>query len=211
MNLRRLVSSVAYYGFAKHLPASDNRYGKWARWLRRAACRGMLLYMGRDVNVEQGAVFGDGRNIRIGDSSGLGINCRMYGPVSLGKHVMMGPDVMVITSNHRSDRLDVPMTQQGGTGPHPVVIGDDVWIGARVIILPGVTVGNGAVLAAGSVVTKDVPAYAVVAGNPARMVRDRRSGAAEEPSAENQEPGAKVCTASWLPAEEPHQAMTPSA
>jgi len=129
--------------------------------------------MGRGVNVEQKAFFGDGRNIRIGDYSGLGINCRLYGPVSLGKHVMMGPDVIIITSNHKSDRLDIPMTEQGGTGPDPVVIGDDVWIGTRVIILPGVTVGHGAVLAAGSVVTKDVQPYAIVGGNPAKLIRYR--------------------------------------
>ena len=142
MRVTRLMSLLAYYGFARHLPASDNSYGKWARVLRRATCRGLFAQMGRGVNVEQKAFFGDGRNIRIGDYSGLGINCRLYGPVSLGKHVMMGPDVIIITSNHKSDRLDIPMTAQGGTGPDPVVIGDDVWIGTRVIILPGVTIGR---------------------------------------------------------------------
>lgn len=175
MSVTRLMSLLAYYGFARHLPASDNSYGKWARVLRRATCRGLFAQMGRGVNVEQKAFFGDGRNIRIGDYSGLGINCRLYGPVSLGKHVMMGPDVIIITSNHKSDRLDIPMTEQGGTGPDPVVIGDDVWIGTRVIILPGVTIGHGAVLAAGSVVTKDVQPYAVVAGNPAKLIRYRNA------------------------------------
>lgn len=176
MSVTRLMSLLAYYGFARHLPASDNSYGKWVRVLRRAACRGLFTYMGRGVNVEQKAFFGDGRNIRIGDYSGLGINCRLYGPVSLGKHVMMGPDVIIITSNHKSDRLDIPMTEQGGTGPDPVVIGDDVWIGTRVIILPGVTIGHGAVLAAGAVVTKDVRPYAIVGGNPAKLIRYRDAG-----------------------------------
>ncbi|TXG87944.1 MAG: CatB-related O-acetyltransferase [Thermomicrobiales bacterium] len=175
MSVTRLMSLLAYYGFARHLPASDNSYGKWVRVLRRAACRGLFTYMGRGVNVEQKAFFGDGRNIRIGDYSGLGINCRLYGPVSLGKHVMMGPDVVIMTSNHKSDRLDIPMTEQGGTGPDPVVIGDDVWIGTRVIILPGVTIGHGAVVGAGSVVTKDVPPYAIVGGNPARLIRYRNA------------------------------------
>ncbi|MCS6288595.1 MAG: CatB-related O-acetyltransferase [Nitrospira sp.] len=175
MSLTRLLYLVAYYGFARHLPASDNHYGKWARVIRRATCRGLFAQMGRGVNVEQKAFFGDGRNIRIGDFSGLGINCRLYGPVSLGTHVMMGPDVIIMTSNHKSDRVDIPMTEQGGTGPDPVAIGDDVWIGTRVIILPGVRIGHGAVVGAGSVVTKDVQPYAVVAGNPARLIRYRNA------------------------------------
>lgn len=65
------------------------------------------------------------------------------------------------------------MSQQGIRPPKPVVIGDDVWIGARVIILPGVTVGKGAVLGAGTVVARDVPEWAVVVGNPARVVKFR--------------------------------------
>jgi maltose O-acetyltransferase len=130
--------------------------------------------MGADVNVERGALFGDGTNIHIGDRSGLGINCRIYGPVFIGDHVMMGPDVTILTSNHRYDRLDTPMIDQGGTDHQPVTIEDDVWIGTHTIILPGVRVGNGAVVGAGSVVTKDVPSYAIVAGNPARLIKYRQ-------------------------------------
>ncbi len=176
MTITRLICLVAYYGFARHLPASDNHYGKWARVVRCATCQGLFAQMGRGVNVEHKAFFGDGRNIRIGDHSGLGVNSRLYGPVTLGNHVMMGPDVIIVTSNHRSDRLDIPMTEQGGTGPDPVVIGDDVWIGARAIILPGVRIGHGAVVGAGSVVTKDIQPYAIVGGNPAKLIRYRDAG-----------------------------------
>ena len=85
---------------------------------------------------------------------------------------MMGPDVMIFTQNHKNDRLDIPMMLQ--TDPkRPVVIGDDVWIAARAIILPGVTIGKGSIIGAGAVVTKDVPEYAVVGGNPARVIRYR--------------------------------------
>ena len=68
------------------------------------------------------------------------------------------------------------MMEQGFEEERPVIIGDDVWIGDRVMILPGVEIGRGAVLAAGAVVTRDVPPYAVAAGVPARVIRDRRSG-----------------------------------
>ncbi len=86
---------------------------------------------------------------------------------------MMGPEVMIFTSNHRFDRIDIPMICQEREEPKKVVIGDDVWIGARVIILSGVRVGNGVVIGAGSVVTHDVPDYAVVCGVPAKVIRYR--------------------------------------
>lgn len=129
--------------------------------------------MGSDVNIEQRAHFGSGNHLSIGNHSGLGINCRINGPVRIGNHVMMGPDVMVIARSHGFDRTDVPMCQQVEADPKPVVIEDDVWIGARAILLPGVTVGQGTIVGAGSVVTKSVPSYSIVAGNPARIVRSR--------------------------------------
>lgn len=86
---------------------------------------------------------------------------------------MMGPEVTILTHTHRIDRTDIPMGQQGSMVCE-VVIGDDVWIGMRSIILPGVRIGSGAVIGAGAVVTKDVPNYAVVGGVPARVIRYRK-------------------------------------
>jgi len=86
---------------------------------------------------------------------------------------MTGAELLIFTSNHRTDRLDIPMGGQGMTESRTVVIGNDVWIGARVIILPGVHIGNGAVIGAGAVVTKDVPDYEIWGGNPARFLKSR--------------------------------------
>ena len=86
---------------------------------------------------------------------------------------MMGTDVTIITRNHRFDRTDIPMMEQGFEEERPVYIGNDVWIGDRVLILPGVHIGDGSIIAAGAVVTKDVPPYSIVAGVPARKIRDR--------------------------------------
>lgn len=133
----------------------------------------LLDHAGRDVNIEARAYFGRGMGVRLGDRSGIGVNCRLHGPVSIGSDVMMGPDVVVIAVNHRIDDTARPMIAQGHADPRPVVIGNDVWIGTRAIILPGVRVGDGAVIGAAAVVTKDVPPMAVVAGNPARVIRRR--------------------------------------
>ena len=86
---------------------------------------------------------------------------------------MMGPEVIIYTSGHKFDRTDIPMIDQGFTETEPVVIGNDVWIGRRVIIMLGVNIGDGCILGAGAVVTKDVPAYSVVGGVPARIIKSR--------------------------------------
>jgi maltose O-acetyltransferase len=87
----------------------------------------------------------------------------------------MGPEVAIWTTNHRFDRTDIPMMFQGNQVQKPVFIGNDVWIGTRAILLPGVHVGDHSIIGAGAVVAKDVPPWAIVVGNPARVVRYRNS------------------------------------
>lgn len=86
----------------------------------------------------------------------------------------MGPDVIIMTSSHNVESTFLPMNQQGSLPKQKVIIGDDVWIGTRVIILPGVRVGTGSIIGAGAVVTKDVPDYAIVGGVPAKIIKFRK-------------------------------------
>ena len=164
-----------YYGFAQHLPASY-RYqplGKFAKMCRAAACKRLFRAAGQHINVERGVNFYTGWEIELGDDSSLGINCRVPYDLQVGKDVMMGPEVIIVGENHRFARTDIPMRLQGYEKYGPVRIEDDVWIGARAIILPGVTIGTGAIIGAGAVVTRDIPPYAICAGNPARVIRFR--------------------------------------
>lgn len=87
---------------------------------------------------------------------------------------MMGPDVVIFTMNHRADRTDIHMGAQGMTEKRKVTIGNDVWIGQRVMIMPGVTIGEGSIIASNAVVTKDVPPYSVVGGVLARVIKNRK-------------------------------------
>ena len=89
---------------------------------------------------------------------------------------MMGPGVTILTRGHEIGNTDETMICQGAGPERPVTIEDDVWIGMSVIILPGVTIGRGSVIGAGTVVTKAVQPFSVVVGNPGRVVRDRRDG-----------------------------------
>ena len=159
---------VLYKLTAAWLPISQRcGFAKKIRlfWAKRIA------NCGHNVNIEQGAYFTPG--LTIGDCSGVGIDCEVYGPVSIGKNVMMGPEVVIYTSGHRFDRTDIPMMLQGSGEAEPVTVGDDVWIGRRVMIMPGVTIGDGCVIGAGAVVTKDIPPFSVAAGVPAKVIRTR--------------------------------------
>lgn len=114
--------------------------------------------------------------LSVGDHTfiGRGTFINAGGGVSIGSDVLIGPDAKIWSADHRFDELDVHIRHQGHTFA-PVVIGNDVWIGANCIVLKGVTIGTGAVIAAGSVVKADVPEYAVVAGVPAKVLRVRKS------------------------------------
>lgn len=170
--VQRFLCRNFYYNFARFLPVSYSRGGKTAKKIRAYCASKFLVHVGKDVNIEKGAKITS--SMEIGDRSGVGINAMIGGKVIIGNDVMMGPECIIYTSNHKFDRNDIPMNQQGSSEEKPVIIGNDVWIGGRVIILPGVHVGNGAIIGAGSVVTKDVPDYAIVAGNPALVKKYRK-------------------------------------
>lgn len=169
--LKRKIAAMIYYAFAQHLPASYSGIKVGQKKIRAFCGSFMLESCGKRVNIEKNAYFS--AKVSLGDDSGIGVNAKIYGRCSIGRNVMMGEDVTIITRNHSFDRTDIPMCQQGFEEERPVVIGDDVWIGDRVIILPGVHIGNGCIIGAGAVVTKDVSDYTVVAGNPAKVIRSR--------------------------------------
>ena len=109
-------------------------------------------------------------DVTIGDYSRIGIHCTVIGPVSIGSHVNLAQGITVTALNHNFSDTTQRIDQQGIT-TRPVVIADDVWIGANAVILPGVTIGQHAVVAAGAVVTKDVPPFSVVGGVPATVLK----------------------------------------
>lgn len=176
MKFTKFICLALYYGFLRHLPATDNLLPCRSIIRRmRSSVGGVLFdYAGKNINIEKGANFGKGSGIIIGSYSSIGVNCHVRGPLEIGEDVMMGPNCRIMTTNHRSDRTDIHMIEQGDTTPQKVTICDDVWIGVNVVILPGVTIGEGCVIGAGAVVTKDVPPYSVVGGVPAKVIKSRK-------------------------------------
>lgn len=135
----------------------------------------ILIRIGNDVHIKENANLSTyGGYIYIGDRSNIGHNCVIYGQggVSIGKDTLIGPNSCIISGNHKFDDLNRTINKQG-TCDIGISIGDDVWIGANVSILDGVTIGNGAVIGAGSVVTKDIGEYEIAFGVPARFFKKR--------------------------------------
>lgn len=114
-------------------------------------------------------------DVTIGDYTRVGIHCTVIGPVCIGHHVNLAQGITVTALNHHYEDPMKRIDEQG-ISTKPVVIGDDVWIGANAVVLPGVTIGRHAVVAAGAVVTKDVPDYCVVAGVPAKIIKQLTVG-----------------------------------
>lgn len=131
---------------------------------------------GRDVHVWEHVQIDCPERLRMGDA--VSINrysiVNAAGGITIGDHVMTGPRVTLYSQNHRFSDPDRPVSDQG-YARSPVRIGSNVWLAANVIVLPGVTIGDNVVAAAGAVITRDVESGTLVAGNPARLVRRIRS------------------------------------
>jgi maltose O-acetyltransferase len=154
----------------------------------RRAMRRIRMYILRPLFGSYGKNFWfdpDGQysfqNIYVGDDVSLGLRPTLIAALSsicIGNNVMFGPEVTIRGGNHRTDIVGRFMTDVGPedkrlVDDQGVIIDDDVWIGTRSIILHGVKIGRGAIVAAGAVVTKDVPPYAIVGGAPARVIKFR--------------------------------------
>ena len=139
-------------------------------------------YSGGNIEIGDNTRIGDYANISVHKNHVItGKNCSVgafssmigYGTIKIGNDVLIAPYVMLISVNHKFDDPDKPRYLQGFT-EKGITIEDDVWLGAGSKILDGVKIGKGAVIGAGSVVTKNVPSYAVVAGVPAKIIKYRR-------------------------------------
>ena len=109
-------------------------------------------------------------DVMIGDHTRIGLHNTIIGPVEIGNHVNLAQGITVTALNHNFSDTSKRIDEQG-VSTNPVTIADDVWVGANAVILPGVTIGEHCVIAAGAVVTKDVPPHSLVAGVPAKVIK----------------------------------------
>ena len=143
--------------------------------------KGAFAECGEAVNVARHCSFSGISNISLGHHVVLGPNTRIMttkAKTVIGNYVMFGPGVTIVTGDHRTDVIGKPMylisdNEKLPENDQDVIIEDDVWIGANAVILKGVTIGRGSVVASGSIVTKSFPPYSIIGGVPAKLIKAR--------------------------------------
>ncbi|OGW40304.1 MAG: acetyltransferase [Nitrospirae bacterium GWD2_57_9] len=163
MSMRRCLQGVVFY-LANHVVMNQPFYGV-RHWFLRLFCR---IEIGADSSIHMGC-FITGSNIKIGNNTVINRQTYLDGRAGLtiGSNVNISHQTLIQTLTHD------PQDARFGILRKPVVIADHVWIGSRALILPGVTIGEGAVIGAGSVVTRDIPPYTIAVGNPAKVIKTR--------------------------------------
>jgi acetyltransferase-like isoleucine patch superfamily enzyme len=170
---KSFVRKVLYYFLNVPVVNSNVIISGFSRGLKN------VTFMGRNIVPDRCNFSG---NITIGYATTLGHNNYFGGTITIGKYCQLGADVAIHASNHPINYMTTYINSNLFNGElkdlkqeKEVIIGNDVWIGHKAIILGGVTVGNGAIIAAGSVITKDVEPYTIVAGVPAKVISNRFS------------------------------------
>lgn len=155
----------------------------WQRWIVSPVRCASFAACGKHVRLGRGFGIQGAERMRMGNRITIGPDCRILctrADCVIGDNVMFGPGVTIITGNHRIDLPDRPMydvtdADKRPEDDQPVILKGDNWIGANATILKGVTIGEGAVVAAGAVITRDVPPYSVAGGVPAKVIGKRFS------------------------------------
>ena len=142
--------------------------------LRQIFLNRLFKSCGKNLVIMPGTWFEHSWNIVLGDDIALNRNCWISGSagITIGNDVIVGPQCIIVSEGHRFDKVGVPISKQGYIS-QKIVIGDRCWLGAQSVILPGTTIGDDVVIGAGSVVKGEIPPRTVVAGVPAKVIRER--------------------------------------
>lgn len=174
LNLKQLICLALYYGIAYDLPNSYGRTGKLWNYFRVFLCKRIFMQCGKIRTINRHVNFGSGRNIVMGDESGIGANTQIPSTTKIGKNVIVSRNVFILHRNHEFSDVTIPINDQGFKPFIQTVIEDDCWIGMNSLFTPGRTVKKGTIVAMGSVLIKDFPEYSIVGGNPAKLIKSRK-------------------------------------
>ena len=169
----KLLVLFLYYTIGFLVPDLAFPGGRFFNALRCLLLKAILVHFGNNNEVDSHVYIGDGSDVQIGNRCQINHNSSLTN-VKIGNFVMIGPEVVFLSQMHRTDSIQIPMIEQGKLNFKQTIVEEDVWIGQRAIIMPGINIGKGSIIGAAAVVTKDVPPYAVVGGIPARIIKRRK-------------------------------------
>lgn len=165
---------IIYYGFAQYLPDSySTPFGRVSNWIRCFLVKRIARRVGKIDTVNRRVYFGTGAKLELGNHCTLGANVSIPNDTIVGNYSMISRQTFILHGNHRFDNPDIPIKLQGSYPDKQTIIEDDVWIGMRSFLTPGRYVRKGTIVAAASVLTKDFPAFSIVGGNPAKLIKMR--------------------------------------
>ena len=168
--VKEVLGGIFSVGFIKAICSSFAYYIH-----EQVIWRNKIIHKG-SYRIHARASIRNAHNIVLGENVRITMDCCIWagdtGKITFGDHVLVGPGVKMFASNHGTKLSEIPMVYQNRS-EKDICIGSDVWIGANSLVVAGVTIHDGAIVAAGSVVTKDVPANAVVGGTPAKVIKFR--------------------------------------
>ena len=174
ITFKQAVCLFFYYKIARYLPDSySNKFGKPSNAIRVFLCKRIFKKAGTISTINRKVSFGSGRNIEMGDNSGIGARTHIPSDTIIGENVIIGRDCFVLSRNHEFSRVDIPIVKQGFRPSVQTIIEDDCWIGLRTLFTPGRHLKKGTIVGMGSVVTKDFPEYSVIGGAPAKFIKSR--------------------------------------
>ena len=161
-----------YYILASKLPNYAFPGGKFYNKLRMFCLR-QFMSVGKECRIMRNVYIGSGKNISIGDHCRINENVRLNN-VKIGNHVMIARDTVILGKTHVVSNLNIPMEKQGNLESKTTIIENDVWLGIRSVVLPGLTISKGSIIGAGGVLTKNTVKFSVYGGVPAKFIKKRR-------------------------------------
>lgn len=169
--LTKILALFLYYGIAKHLPNYSFPGGQIYNWIR-IMCLKQIISIGKNCRIMRNVYVGNGNNIKIGNNCRINENVRLDN-VIIGNHVMIARESILLGKSHQFKEIEFPMEQQGIANTESIVIENDVWLGLRVIVLPGIKICRGSIIGAGAVLTSNTLQYGIYGGVPAKLIRIR--------------------------------------
>jgi maltose O-acetyltransferase len=169
--IRKIICLFLYYGIAYNLPNNSFPLGSYFNLIRVYLLR-KLIPIGKDTSIMRHVYLGDGNNVSIGAGCKINEGVRLDN-VSIGDKVLIARESIILGKMHEFADRELPVSDQGERPVGKTVIEDNVWLGLRVMVMPGLTLGSGSIIGAGAVVTKDTERNGIYGGVPAKLIRRR--------------------------------------